>query len=82
MQAVDIINNSAVFLQWRPLSWLGVLIVSVAVRDWKTDNTAPNTGMAKCGNLNNYPAIHHCVHARCLINFRVTVTKIFRVNLQ
>lgn len=35
LQAVDIINISVVFRQRCPLSWLGVLIVSVAARHWK-----------------------------------------------
>lgn len=35
LQAVDIINISVVFRQRCPLSWLGVLIISVAVRHWK-----------------------------------------------
>lgn len=35
LQAVDIINISVVFLQRRLLSWLGVLIASVALRHWK-----------------------------------------------
>lgn len=51
VQAVDIINNSVVFLQRRPLSWLGVLIVSVALRYLRKGCENKTVPISKMGKL-------------------------------
>lgn len=54
LQAVDIINISVVFLQRRLLSWLGVLIASVALRHWKGLQEENNKHHHNAGSFWNY----------------------------